>query len=292
MVSRKFTFSLQDREAVVIDQIHEETGLPYATIIGDTVREHIASRLVKDEELRVADGRHAAILAPTWHGKTHYLMKSALVPLLERRRRVVVLDSKGEYGPEDKFEQVPLRYERTVPFVPDRESAQNFMLVHFSAIAGDTANLVNGVIDRIAKSKSRRVSVRLEFADPTALAMVVTDLLKRLIMRKWRPRIALIVEDASLYDERALAFFVSNAKNAGIQVVLVSQFVFGEETMNNVKPILGPIDPRDDWIREKVDATARPILGKLAEGEFLWEPSRGRGWRRFRCNVVKRRSPT
>jgi len=283
LANRKFTFSLPEQEAAVVDNIHAETGLPYSTILANTVREHIADRLVKDEALRVTDGHHLGAIAPTLHGKTRYLMKRKLIPLLEKHRRLVVLDVRGEYGREEKFEQIPLRYDRTVPYVPDRDSAQTFMLVQYSSIAGDTANIVNGTIDQITKSKSRRVSVRLEFADPTALAMMVTDLLKRIIMRKWRPGIALIVEDATLYDERTLSYFVANAKNAGVQAVLVAQSVFCEETMGNVKPILGPIDPRNKWLAARMNESTRPVLAQLDEGEFLWEPKAGRGWRRDKC---------
>lgn len=283
---RKFTFSLSEPEATVLDKIHAETGLPYSAIIADTVREHLADRLVKDERLRVADGHHLGAIAPTLFGKTRYLLKRRLIPLLETRRRIVVLDVRGEYGREEKFEQIPLQYTRTIPYVADRESAQTFMLGHYSAIAGDTASLVNSAIDRIAKSKSRRVSVGLEFADPTALAMVVTDLLKRIIMRrKRRPGIALVVEDASLYDQRALAYFTANAKNAGIQAVLVTQSIFCEEIMGNLKPILGPIDPRNSWLEARMNESTRPVLAQLPEGQFLHEPKAGRGWRRDNCKA-------
>jgi hypothetical protein len=262
----RVTAQVGDKTFRLINQLAEDRQESRASVVRTVLDRYAYAFQLKDERLRVGD-EHLALISPTKHGKT-YLTIHYLIPHVTQNRRVVVLDPHGEYG--NGYEQVPLRYEHTVP----PSSNQLFETIQLQNLWSDASHVVNELIQRIATSKRKRIAIRLDILDHEADRMIVSEFLKRITNRMWRPAITVVVEEANKYDCKAL---VSRGRHSNIQTILISQYPLEAETMSNVRVVLGPINPK---LVEAIDPTITYALLELKQGQFIWEHAKGR-WRRF-----------
>ena len=262
----RVTAQIGDKTFRLIEQLAEERRESKASVVRSVLDRYAYAFQLKDERLHVGD-EHLALISPTKFGKT-YLTIHYLIPRLAQSRRVIVLDAHGEYG--NGYEQIPLHYEHTVP----PSNNQLFETIQLQNLWSEASHVVNDLIQKIASSKRKRVAVRLDILDPEADRMIVSEFLKRITNRIWRPQIVVVVEEANKYDCKAL---VSRGRHSGIQAILISQYPLEAETMSNVRVVLGPINQQ---LAEQIDPSIVYALLELKQGQFIWEHAKGR-WRRF-----------
>jgi len=262
----RVTAQIGDKTFRLIAQLAEDRQESKASVVRSVLDRYAYAFQLKDERLRIGD-EHLCLVAPTKQGKT-FLTIHYLIPRLASNRRIIVLDQHGEYG--NGYEQIPLCYEHTVP----PSGNQLFETIQLQNLWSDASHVVNDLIQKIALSKRKRVAVRLDILDPEADRMIVSEFLKRITNRMWRPPITVVVEEANKYDCKAL---VSRGRHSNIQAILISQYPLEAETMSNVRVVLGPINPK---LVEAIDPTISYALLELKQGQFIWEHVKGR-WRRF-----------
>jgi hypothetical protein len=219
--------------------------------------------------------KHYSILGATESGKT-FLTRHYLIPRLEQGRKVVVVDPHGEY--DDGYETIPFTYKGTIAHTTN----QLVQAIQIQAMSDKITDLIDGLIDQIELSKRKRISIRVNIANAKADGIIISQFLEQLTQRegKWNPPLLVVVEEAAAYDCLPL---VRRGRHYGIQAILVSQDPLSGKTRTNTRAITGANDPT---ITEKVDPSIAFAAQQLHQGEFLWEPVKGR-WSRFKYTARK-----
>jgi hypothetical protein len=270
--SNTVSTKLEPATSRLVNELAVERNQSRSAFVRDIIERYAYGyklRPVKDLEF---SGAHAAIIAPTLHGKT-VLTTHYIIPRLAQNRRVLVIDPHGEY--QRGYQVVELRYDRAVP----PSSNQLFQMFSLQSTWDDADKVVTNFLDALRKTNARKISAQINIVDPEADKMIVGLLLKRLTQERWPPTLV-VVEEAARYDCLSL---VSRGRHAGLRAILISQFPLSDETMTNVNVILGPINPR---LAEGIDPQVTFALLELQQGEFVFETRKGR-WARFQYKLRK-----
>ena len=229
---------------------------------------------IEDAKLQPTQ-EHITIVGASRSGKT-FLTRHYLVPKLERGKRVVVIDVHNEYY--RGYENIPLAFKGTVP----RTTNQLFQTIQLQSVWDKTTDIIEDLTKRIESSKRKRVSIHVNIANAEADKIIVSAFLEQMTQREeqWKPPLVVVVEEAAKYDCTPL---VSRGRHYGIQAVLISQSPLDAETMTNTKIIMGANTPE---LTRKIDPSIAFAAQQLCQGEFLWEPAKGR-WSRFKYTARK-----
>ena len=247
--------------------IKEETAketLKHAEPTPPVSKEEIAEEEIPFEELDPEVG-HLYLYAPTRYGKT-YLIQNYIIPRLMGKKRIIVIDSYGEYP----FEPLNINYDKTIPMV----GSDLFKAFISFNIWGDIEGLINGIIDHITKSEGN-VSIRPNIVDANVEKLIISELLKRITQIRWKTPILLIVEEADKYDVISV---LTRGRHANIQVILTSAKRLMPEVFSNAHLVLGSINPS---LVKNYDLHIANAITKLKRYEFIWERDY-HDWRRFR----------
>ena len=241
----------------------EETLKP-AEPVPPARKEEIAEGEIPFEDLDPEVG-HLYLYAPTRYGKT-YLIKNYIIPRLIGKKKIIVIDSYGEYP----FEPFNINYDKTIPIV----GSDLFKTFISFNIWGDIEGLINSMIDYIARSEGN-ISIRPNIVDAKVERLIISEFLKRITQIRWKTPILLIVEEADKYD---VISAVTRGRHANIQVILTSAKRLMPEVFSNVHLVLGSINPS---LIRNYDLHVAKAITKLRRHEFIWERDY-HDWRRFR----------
>ncbi|MCD6538267.1 hypothetical protein J7L18_06645 [Candidatus Bathyarchaeota archaeon] len=255
--------------------IKEET-LKHAEPAPPVSKEEIAEEEILFEELDPEVG-HLYLYAPTRYGKT-YLIQNYIIPRLMGKKRIIVIDSYGEYP----FEPLNINYDKTIPMV----GSDLFKAFISFNIWGDIEGLINGIIDHITKSEGN-VSIRPNIVDAKVEKLIISEFLKRITQIRWKTPLLLIVEEADKYD---VISALTRGRHANIQVILTSAKRLMPEVFSNAHLVLGSINP--SLIRNYDPHVAKAVT-KIRRHEFIWEKDY-HDWRKFRLGwrSMSQPSPT
>lgn len=270
----KISTSVSENTYRLLERLAAERETSRAGIVRSIMERYAVSYEIPEKAMDPGD-EHLSLVAKTRHGKT-FLVKNYLVPKLSVGRKVVVLDQHMEYGGRG-WEIMPFNYDRTVP----PSTNELFETIQLQGLAADVDRVVGEIIAKLAASKSRLISIRMNVLDPEADKMLTGELLKRITARKWNPPLLLIVEEANKYSCQAL---VSRGRHYGIQAVLLSPYPVDAETASNTRTVVGAVNP---VLSRAIDPELGFALLQLERGEFLWEYEKGR-WARFKFTAKKR----
>ena len=253
----------------------EETLKP-AELAPPARKGEIAEGEIPFEDLDPEVG-HLYLYAPTRYGKT-YLIKNYIIPRLMGKKRIIVIDSYGEYP----FEPFNINYDKTIPIV----GSDLFKTFISFNIWGDIEGLINSMIDYIARSEGN-ISIRPNIIDAKVERLIISEFLKRITQIRWKAPILLIIEEADKYD---VISAVTRGRHANIQVILTSAKRLIPEVFSNAHLVLGSINP--SLIRNYDPHVAKAVT-KIRRHEFIWEKDY-HDWRKFRLDwrSMSQPSPT
>ena len=248
---------------VIEEKLAKETS-KYAETAPPVSKEEIVEEEIPFEELDPEVG-HLYLYAPTRYGKT-FLIKNYIIPRLIGKKRIIVIDSYGEYP----FEPFNINYDKTIPIV----GSDLFKTFISFNIWRDIEGLINSIIDHIAKSEGN-VSIRPNIIDAKVEKLIISEFLKRFAQIRWKTPILLIVEEADKYD---VISAVTRGRHANIQVILTSAKRIMPEVFSNAHLVLGSINPS---LIRNYDLHVAKAITKLRRHEFIWEKDY-HDWRKFR----------
>ena len=264
-----------EMSTVIEEKLAKETS-KHAETAPPVSKEEIVEEEIPFEELDPEIG-HLYLYAPTRYGKT-FLIKNYIIPRLIGKKRIIVIDSYGEYP----FEPFNINYDKTIPIV----GSDLFKTFISFNIWGDIEGLINSMIDYIARSEGN-ISIRPNIIDAKVEKLIISEFLKRITQIRWKTPILLIVEEADKYD---VISTVTRGRHANIQVILTSAKRLIPEVFSNAHLVLGSINPS---LIKNYDPHVAKAITKVKRYEFIWERDY-HDWRRFRLGwrTMSQPSPT